>query len=174
MHALALDTRHGLCYLPPMPKVKVTNRGPNAIELFAQKRREIKCDEKGIPILDAQKKLQYVDFRMVTIPLEKGAHAVESDDLEYVLANNESAAAIFDAQCTLEDADPDGGSKAYDPKVYLSDLSQLTISDAIAAVKDCKDPKRLEEWLMQEARKPVKRAMHEKHRELLPGDEADA
>jgi hypothetical protein len=152
-------------------EVKIVNRYTNAFDFSAQRPRERVNDAAGNPVLDSAGKLQYTHYPERRIQLERGAHAVDSELLEYILTYNSAAAEIFDKWCTIEDAPPAGGTREYTRGDHVSDLSTLTIAAALAAIKACNEPAQLAEWLMQDARAPVKKALHLRDRELRPGDE---
>ncbi len=142
--------------------VKVVNHGPYALELRGQK-------PGSQPTPDAEGRPR--DYPMHVIQLEKGAHTVDAEALETILEHNASALGLFEAQCTLEEADPAGGNAPHVPNARVTDLSKLALAGALQAVQECKDPAQLEQWLLQDARSMVKKAMHLKHRELCPPDE---
>lgn len=154
------------------PKIKVVNRG-NAVEIRGQKPREMVVDGAGHPVLDAARKLQYVDHELYEIQLEKGAHEVDAKILEYILEHNPAAAAVFDAQCSFEELPAANNGCEFRAGQYVSDLRALTLASALLAIEACTDAQQLQSWNMQDERKAVKKALHLRDRVLRPADEND-
>lgn len=123
---------------------KVTNFGPYALSL-----------QYGTGVHDV-------------LPLEVGAHTVSEEIVEAVLAHPISKR-IFEAQCSVDDAQPEG--TVSDPTAARGDITKLTVDAAQKLVAGCQDREQLKKWGMADARLAVRKMLHLRDRELLPGEQ---
>jgi hypothetical protein len=78
---------------------------------------------------------------------------------------------IFEIQCVIDYGQEEGTQEQAPPGPIAGVvLPELSLKAAKQVIATCTDVAQLRKWAMEDARAPVRKALHLRYRELMPAD----